>query len=134
MITKAEVKTIATFREAYQAYLAKGKLEAEGISSIVVDEYLVGIDWMLSQAIGGVKVQVAEADYERAAQILKEDYTKDLDALDQEGPKDSCPKCGSLLISLRPYSRWWLIPSLYFYAPIFYRRKKWRCTNCSAIW
>ena len=95
------MKTVATFREAYQAYLAKGKLEAEGISSIVVDEYLVGINWMYSQAIGGVKVQVPEADYERATKILKEDYAKDLDALDQEGPKESCPKCGSLSISLR---------------------------------
>jgi hypothetical protein len=128
------VKTVATFREAYQAYLAKGKLEAEGISSIVVDEYVVGINWMYSQAVGGVKVQVAEADYERAAQILKEDYTKDIDALDQEGPKDSCPKCASLSISLRPYAWWWLIPSLFFEAPIFFRRKKWRCNNCGAIW
>ena len=128
------MKTVATFREAYQAYLAKGKLEGEGISSIVVDEYVVGINWMYSQAVGGVKVQVTEADYERASQILKKDYTKDLDALDQEGPKDSCPKCGSFSISLRPYSRWWLIPSLFFEAPIFFRRKKWRCNNCDAIW
>ncbi len=33
------MKTVATFREAYQAYLAKDKIEAEGISSILVDEY-----------------------------------------------------------------------------------------------
>ena len=128
------MKTVATFREGYQAYLAKGKLEAEGISSVVVDEYLIGINWMYSQTIGGVKVQVAEADYERAEKILKEDYSKDVDALDQEGPKESCPKCGSPSISLRPYSRWWLIPSLFFEAPIFFRRKKWRCTSCGAIW
>jgi hypothetical protein len=82
-----------------------------------MDEYLVGINWMYSQAIGGVKLQVAEADYERAEKILKEDYSKDIDALDQEGPKESCPKCGSHSISLRPYSRWWLIPSLFFEAP-----------------
>jgi hypothetical protein len=128
------VKTVATFREAYQAHLAKGKLEAEGIPSIVVDEYLAGVNWMYSQAIGGVKVQVAEADYERAEEILKEDYSKDVDALDQEGPKESCPKCGSHSISLRPCSLWWLIPSFFFEAPIFFRRKKWRCIDCGAIW
>jgi predicted RNA-binding Zn-ribbon protein involved in translation (DUF1610 family) len=128
------VRPVATFREAYQAYLGKGKLEAEGISSIVVDEYLVGINWMYSQAIGGVKLQVPEADYERAADLLKEDYAKDLEAMEQEITKETCPKCGSRSISLRAYSKWWLIPSLFFAAPIFFRKKKWRCADCGEVW
>ena len=50
------MKTVASFRDASQARPAKGRMEAEGISAFVLDEYLVGIDWMYSQAIAGVKV------------------------------------------------------------------------------
>jgi hypothetical protein len=128
------VRTVASFREAYQAHLAKGKLETEGISAIVLDEYLVGINWMYSQAIGGVKVQVPEADYERAHKILEGDYAEDLIALDPERSMDSCPECGSPSISVHPYSRWWLIPSLLFLCPVFFGRKKWNCNSCGAVW
>ena len=54
-------------------------MEAEGITAIVLDEYLIGIDWMYSQAIGGVKVQVDEADFERAGRILQQDYSGKLE-------------------------------------------------------
>jgi ribosomal protein S27AE len=128
------LKTVATFREAYQAHLAKGRLEAEGISAIVLDEYTVGINWMYSQAIGGVKLEVQDLDYDRALKILKEDYGQDLMAQQDDISKDVCPRCGSPSISVRPYSVWWLIPSLLFLVPIFFRRKKWKCSNCGAVW
>ena len=125
------MKTVATFREAYQAYLAKGKLEAEGIFTIILDEYLIGINWMYSQAIGGVKLQVPEADFERAREILKEGYSQEIDAIND---RDVCPACGSPSISIRPYSCWWLIPSILFLFPIFFRRKKWKCVDCGHEW
>ncbi len=125
------MRTVATFREGYQAHLAKGKLEAEGILPIVLDEYLIGINWMYSQAIGGVKLQVPEADFERALEILKEDYSKELKAIND---RDICPACGFPSISIRPYSRWWLIPSILFLFPIFFRRKTWKCNDCGHEW
>ncbi len=128
------MRTVASFREAYQAYLAKGRLETEGISAIVLDEHLAGINWMFSQAIGGVKVQVPEDDFEQALKILEEDYAEDLIEMDPDKSTDRCPECGSASISVKPYSIWWLIPSLYFLCPVFFGRKRWKCNSCGAVW
>jgi hypothetical protein len=119
------MKTVATFTESYKAHLAKGRLEAEGISSIVVSGQL---------EFGGGKVQVAEADFERAEQILKEDYTREIDALDQEGLRGSCPKCGSVSILYGPDSE--SRPTRSFLSDIvrFFQRKKWKCVSCGAKW
>ena len=119
------MRTVASFREAYQAYLAEGKLETEGISAIVLDEHLAEINWLYSQAIGGVKVQVPEADYEsRALKILEGDYAEDLLVLDPDKSTDRCPECGSASISVKPYSSWWLIPSLLLLCPCLLWKKE----------
>ena len=67
-ITKmdSKLKTIASFRESHQAYLLKGQLELEGIPAVIADENLININWMYSQAIGGVKVQVPENMIDKA--------------------------------------------------------------------
>jgi hypothetical protein len=129
------VKTVVSFRDAPQAYLAKGRLEAEGISAILLDEYLVEINWTYSQAVGGVKVQVSETDYERANKILRQDYSDELKSMDIGVPEgDVCPKCGSQSVGAQRYSLWSLIPSLFFFVPFFFRKKKWRCAVCGAVW
>ena len=93
------MRTVASFREPYQAHLAKGKLEAEGIPAIVLDEHLVQINFNFSQAIGGVKVQVPEAALDEAREILKADHLEKLSAADEAklepAPHEVCPKCGS---------------------------------------
>ena len=62
--------TVATFDMPTEAHLAKGLLEANGLTAFLADELTVGVAWHLSNAIGGVKLQVAEDDVERAASIL----------------------------------------------------------------
>ena len=64
--------TIATFDQAAQARLAKNVLDDAGIQSTVNDESIVAMDWLLSNAVGGVKVQVWEEDAERAVVALEE--------------------------------------------------------------
>ena len=132
------MKTVASFREPYKAHLAKGKLEVEDIQAIVLDEHLVQMDWVLSQAIGGVKLQVTEEDFDRAREILGADYIDELSEVEEAQleptPDEVCPKCGSDLISSHRYSLWSLIPSLLFLLPIFFRRKKWVCNDCGATW
>jgi hypothetical protein len=62
--------TIATFEIAPRAHVARAALEDAGIQVFVADEEIVGMDWMLSNAVGGVKVKVREADAERALAVL----------------------------------------------------------------
>ena len=135
------MKTVASFREAYKAHILKGRLEAEGIPAMVTDEHLVSINWLYSQAIGGVKVGVPDELYEDALQIIGNADSRNKDK--PEGPKkenetvelhDQCPSCGSDQVSPTLYSKWSLVPSLLFLLPIFFGRKKWHCGVCGSTW
>lgn len=132
------MKTVASFREPYQAYLAKGRLEAEGIPAFISDEYVVQMDWTHSEAVGGVKIKVPDEWLGRAREILAADYGGDLLATEearlQPESGETCPRCGSSSIAPVRYSVWSLIPSLLFLVPFFFRRKKWVCGNCGSRW
>lgn len=65
-----QLVTISTFPTPIEANIAKNRLENEGVPSFVNDEATVGIAWHLGNALGGIKVQVAEKDAERARSIL----------------------------------------------------------------
>jgi len=62
--------TVAAFQDPMAAAMAKNFLEEEGIPAILLDETTVATDWLLSGAIGGVKVQVAPIHVERAEMLL----------------------------------------------------------------
>ena len=62
--------TVATFQDTIAAAVAKNFLDNEGIPSILLDEATVATDWMLSTAIGGIKLQVAPHHIERAELLL----------------------------------------------------------------
>lgn len=136
------MRTVAAFSDVYAAYIAKGRLEAEGIEANIIDEHLVAIDWTYSQAIGGVKVQVAERDFDLAVQILSSDQSPIDSALDtaneEEVFEDRCPECGSLSVSPQPYSLWTVVSSVVsfflFDLPVFSARKRWVCNDCGANW
>ena len=75
--------TIARFDLAGQAHIAKNELEAAGIKSVLADEQTIAMDWLLSNAIGGIKVQVLEEDAERAVTALEESLGSD-ETVDEE--------------------------------------------------
>jgi hypothetical protein len=66
--------TVASFDQPPKARLVQNVLEAEGIQVAINDESLVAMDWLLSNAIGGVKVQVWEEDADRAVEILEREF------------------------------------------------------------
>jgi hypothetical protein len=63
--------TVAQCNLAAEAHAMRLHLEAAGIPVFLADELTVAMDWLLSNAIGGVKVQVPERLAERATQILE---------------------------------------------------------------
>jgi Putative prokaryotic signal transducing protein len=85
--------TVATFQDSVAAALAKNFLEHEGIPCVLIDDTTVATDWMLSAAIGGVKLQVAALDLERAEMLLvqiqqiRDEAEEDED--EDEGPTQS---------------------------------------------
>jgi hypothetical protein len=77
--------TIATFDQAAQARLAQNALQEAGIQAAVSDEAIVAMDWLLSNAVGGIKVQVREEDAERAVAVLERDLGPGADGeMDEE--------------------------------------------------
>lgn len=62
--------TIGRFSQPLEAWLAKTKLESEGIECFLMDEHIVTMNWLYSNAVGGVKLKVREEDAEKAKRIL----------------------------------------------------------------
>jgi hypothetical protein len=62
--------TIRHYYNYFNAHLALNKLKSEGIQSFLQDEYVVTIDPFLSNAIGGIKLNVFSADAALALIIL----------------------------------------------------------------
>ncbi len=89
--------TLATFGTATEAHVVKNALEAAGIQGYLLGEELTNMNWGLGTALGGVQLQVAEPDLERAAAVLERQPARPKPA----GPPDAsfaetrtCPECG----------------------------------------
>jgi hypothetical protein len=61
---------ITSYDNYIPAHIALGRLKEEYINCYLQDEYTVTIDPFLSNAIGGIKLMVAESQAERALEIL----------------------------------------------------------------
>ncbi len=69
--------TIASFENTAEAHAAKNCLESEGIAAIVTDESVGSWLGYMGSAIGGIKLQVAQADLERAREVLSSEIAGD---------------------------------------------------------
>tara|TARA_R110001592_G_scaffold16881_20_gene71812 strand:+ start:1176 stop:1529 length:354 start_codon:yes stop_codon:yes gene_type:complete len=67
--TLVEIKKVDT---AFEAYAIKGFLENHDIACFIADEYLINADWALKQALGDVRLNIYEQDYDKAKQLLDE--------------------------------------------------------------
>jgi hypothetical protein len=65
-----DLVTVASFPDVAEAQLAKERLEGEGIRAFVIDAQTAGVLPFLTPASGGVRVQVAPADEQRAREVL----------------------------------------------------------------
>jgi hypothetical protein len=64
--------TVASYTFPHQAHFVKLRLEAEGIPVYLADELTVTMDWLLANAIGGVKVQVPSRHARWARRLVAE--------------------------------------------------------------
>ncbi len=152
-VENEEFITVLTATFGYEVAVIRGRLESEGITCFVQDELTVQVDPFLSNAIGGVKLQVRESDLEHAVEILKDaGYIKNGDAQpsdklsplneyphEQEDVNNKaevvCPYCGSREVAPFKKTGWlFLLASLFSFllavcpAPVF--QKKYYCFNC----
>jgi len=126
--------TIATFSFPHEAYIARMRLEAMDIPSFLADEHTVGVYWLYSNAIGGVRLQVPAAFAAQAQKALNEpvEITSIPDTEIEIEPEPAvCPYCGGVLG--QPYTAGKRIAFAiwaFFTTPLWPIRQVCKCTVC----
>jgi len=141
--------TVLTFTFAYEVAIIRGRLESEGITCFVKDELTAQVHPFMSNAIGGVKLQVKESDLPHAIEILKETgYIKEQDL--QVTPAASrlqknvteqdisakeriiiCPHCGSEeVVKSKKAGLFFLLTSFLFTFPTPFLYSYYYCFDC----
>ncbi len=72
------------------------RLQSAGIGAVLRDQHTVEFNWLISNAIGGVKVEVPDEEYEDALLLLGEPLL--------DPGLVVCPACGSGDVFIRPLS------------------------------
>lgn len=142
---KGSFITVKTFTYPHEAQILKGRLESEGINVYLQDELTVQAHNFLSNATGGVKLQVWSSDMEKAIPILKEVgvLDKNLEPMREpgsekltsatlsRGEKVACPHCKSADVARgRRQSNIaaWALVLLGLLIPSF--KNEYHCFNC----
>lgn len=122
--------TIATFSKPEEAHLFRTRLEAVGIPAFVQDEHFVQMDWLYSNAIGGVRVQIADDDLDSAKEFLAADSPQSCPEADDV----VCPACGSHETAPDELPRRLAFLSLLvIHFPLLFSRRRWRCSSCRHV-
>lgn len=67
-----DLVTILTVTYQHELIFIQGRIESEGIETFLQDEFLIQVDPLYSNAVGGIKLQVRRNDSEKALELLKE--------------------------------------------------------------
>lgn len=120
-------------------------LEEYGIYGYIANEYTVQSDWLLSQAIGGIELQVFKNDLEKAKSVIQlhEEQIKTTEnnvkieytiKNSKYGDK-TCPKCGSNHIYQDENLNGIFGLSILFLGfPIKVKNSKFHCYYCGNVW
>lgn len=131
----SDIVTVATYTDAVQAYLARGRLDVEGIPATVAHEHHIWANWMLSNALGGVKIQVPTSFRECALEILGRHDRGEYALPTPETDRQHCPNCESILIEEDKAA--WKIAFLglfLFHVPLPFKRGRYKCKMCTHRW
>jgi hypothetical protein len=130
-----ELVLLDSFTNVVEANLAKGTLESEGIDAYLFGDDMVAANWLLMNAIGGLRLMVGSGDENRAKEILQ-DYRAVKEASIREDTNVvTCPQCHSKKVKV--HNPFWL-PGLIFILvvkmPAFFNMQRMKCRECKFIW
>ena len=122
--------TVATFSKPEEAHMLRLRLEAGGVPAFIQDENMVQTDWLYSNAIGGVRVQIDEDDVDRAKEILE-----DTGIETEPVGMPACPNCASTNTAPDEIPRRIAFLSMLLAGiPFLFSTTRWRCTDCRHAW
>ena len=127
-----DLVTIQRFSTPHEAFLAKSRLESEGIPAFVQDANIVQMNWLYSNLVGGVRLQVAFGDATQAIEILGSTTASELG---DERLVDICSECGGSRIEVwSPARRATFLTWLLLGLPLWRSRPGWACQDCGHKW
>ncbi|HPF72001.1 MAG: DUF2007 domain-containing protein [Lysobacteraceae bacterium] len=149
--------TIARTEMAPEAHILRGRLEAEGIPAFIQHEHHVTMDWLVSNALGGVRLQVPVEYAQEAVAILRAirdgelklagganvatgdasfaDDSPNCGAAPYKDSNPACPDCGKPGEVRWTSGRGLVLALLFFQAlPWPWRRAHWQCSHCARTW
>ncbi|MGC4072780.1 MAG: DUF2007 domain-containing protein [Nibricoccus sp.] len=115
------MRVVAAYSTPSEAHIARSRLESAGINAVVRDEFTVTFNWLYSNAVGGVKIEVIDEEEAAAREILG------LPA--SEPGLILCPHCGSPDSSVRVLSVFGAI-CIFLKIPIPMTRAFVDCRSC----
>lgn len=86
--------TVATYNDPSLAHVDRVILEQQDFTPVVTDGNIVAMDWLYSNAVGGVKLQVPSSQLAAARDVLATPLEFEEEA-DVAPPHRLCPQCGS---------------------------------------
>lgn len=127
--------TVARYRDPESAHLARLRLEPHDIPVFIADHNIVGTDWLYSNAIGSVKVQVPASMAEQAVRILESpperSVSDDAPAPEPDPDAPHCPACGSdQLYRVRGWRRLFFGSILILGFPLPFSSTLFECDAC----
>ena len=113
------------------ANMTLGLLEENDINCHLKDENIVMIDPFLSPAVGGIKLMVANVQFDRAVEIIK-------DAEDIYIKQIPCTICKNYSLSTEekidsPQTFWGKLKNQLAYGQTVTYQKRYRCNNCNIL-
>lgn len=142
------MRTVARFSTPEEAHLFRTRLEAAGLEAYVQDENFVQLNWLMSNAVGGVRVQVADEDFDSAREFFSGEAAYEVPHV-SEFPCPSCAsertavdasprRLGALTMLLLMFGQWLLavVSVIVFLGKreFRYSHRRWRCHACNHLW
>lgn len=126
---------VGRYRDLSSASVAKSILDSAGLESFLVDDGMIRLDWLYSNALGGIKLLVRDQDEAAARELLEAQIPEKFEVEgvgEYEQPK--CPNCGSLDVSFNELDRRIAHTGLLISLPIPAVKPGWNCHVCGHTW
>jgi hypothetical protein len=140
-LSYSPLTTVAKYRDLSEAIVARSVLEAAGITCFLQDENTIRMEWVWSNLLGGLRLQVGDQDAARAQELLNQPRPESIEFAEEPNfDQPLCPKCGSTEVELHSGPSNATVVGLFvFNIPIPTRSRHpddevWHCRNCGCTW
>lgn len=121
--------TVDRFFHPTEAHIAAGKLKSEGIPVFLLGINHASVNWLISTALGGIRLQVPADFVDEARQLL----TQIAGPIERGEPE--CPECGGSDTTAMSNSRKIAFLAVHLFSiPVPWQSDRRHCQSCGADW